>query len=240
MKFSTNTRTYWKRKNRCNTTEMRELPYQSLTSGRYCARYNSNRRDGLAIHTSSKQFAMAITIRCAHRSGFMIVGGRTKSLRVYQVKKVKEILACDSTRKTSFRMKKKKRGFWCLHAFVSWSALQFNDEKQIPKKTEQPIKGGLCALPFRWSESRESKKNPREKKNDGLQAAWNSGRERTKSGCLLSSRVPRDALASYFFPGFFFFFFLLTFHDRHRRKRGNALRLNHSWGKYKLPAMSLS
>lgn len=119
-------------------------------------------------------------------------------------------------------MKKKKRGFWCLHAFVSWSALQFNDEKLIPKKTEQPIKGGLCALPFRWSESRESKKNPREKKNDGLQAAWNSGREGTKSGCLLSSRVPRDALASYFFPGFFFFF-LLNFHDRHRRKRGNAL-----------------
>lgn len=100
-------------------------------------------------------------------------------------------------------------------------------KKQIPKKTEQPIKGGLCALPFRWSESRESKKNPREKKNDGLQAAWNSGRERTKSGCLLSSRVPRDALASYFFPGFFFFLFLLTFHDRHRRKRGNAPRLNH-------------
>ena len=165
MKFSTNTRTYWKRKNRCNTTEMRELPYQSLTSGRYCARYNSNRRDGLAIHTSSKQFAMAMTIRCAHRSGFMVVGGRTKSLRVYRVKKIKEeILACDSTRKTSFRMKKKKRGFWCLHAFVSWSALQFNDEKPIPKKTEQPIKGGLCALPFRWSESRESKKNPREKK----------------------------------------------------------------------------
>lgn len=89
MKFSTNTRTYWKRKNRCNTTEMRELPYQSLTSGRYCARYNSNRRDGLAIHTSSKQFAMAITIRCAHRSGFMVVGGRTKSLRVYRVKKNK-------------------------------------------------------------------------------------------------------------------------------------------------------
>lgn len=146
---------------------MCELPYQSLTSGRYCARYNSNRRDGLAIHTSSKQFAMAITIRCAHRSGFMVVGGRTKSLRVYRVKKKikEEILACDSTRKTSFRMKKKKRGFWWIHAFVSWSALQFNDEKPIPKKTEQPIKGGLCALPFRWSESRKfTKKSARKKK----------------------------------------------------------------------------
>lgn len=50
------------------------------------------------------------------------------------------------------------------------------------------------------------KKIREKKKNDGLQAAWNSGRERTKSGCLLSSRVPRDALASYFFTGFFFFF----------------------------------
>ena len=56
------------------------FPYQFLTKGKYWSRYKSNILYGIAIHTSSKQFTIAIVIRLTHRSVLMVVGGKVESL----------------------------------------------------------------------------------------------------------------------------------------------------------------